>query len=147
MCWVRDLKRPLQNQRSLSRRKQLAFAIPSTIKMKNIYSNFNKFFHIPQYSVSNKKRPMAFLISHFAGIGLFNSLHSTFTSYKAPKMKLNSNACHTAKDLYCQQKSSTKKGKKRDSKYTYLLRLVVLFSSHLSEALRGGTLSYLSFYL
>lgn len=83
------------------------------------------------------------VISHFAKMGLFNSLHSTFTSYKAPKMKLNSNACHTAQDLYCQQKSDIKEAKKRDSKY--LLRLVVLFSSHLSEALRGGNIILFEF--
>ncbi|CRK90483.1 CLUMA_CG004206, isoform A [Clunio marinus] len=47
-------------------------------------------------------------------MGLFNSLHSTFTSYKVPKMKLNDDACHTAKDLQCQQKRK-KKRCERDS--------------------------------
>lgn len=75
----------------------LRHSLPSE-GMNNILSRFNKFFHI---NLSNRqKEANGFVICLFAQMGLFNSLHSTFTSYKAPKMKLDSYACHTAaKDL------------------------------------------------
>jgi hypothetical protein len=117
---------------SLEEQLALVFSSPSK-EMKNIsFISTSSFINLSNHQ---RKRPMAFVIPFFASqMGLFNSLRRTFTSYKAPKMKLNSYACHTARFIMSAKKRQRKeKGLKVSS-----LRFVVLLSSHLSESSTCG---------
>ena len=102
--------------------------IPTPKKNEKYLLHFNKFFHKPQQP---PVKGQWLLWSPFsAQMGLFNSLPSTFTSHKAPKMKLPRNACHTVRFIM-----SAKIAEKRKRDLKSFLRLVVLFLSHLSKKL------------